>query len=198
MLTIKSQAFKRIFSALFFLYPLIAFLALRYFDAALASLALSLILIFRLIFLRTSGENSFGKIFDVVLWFVLLNNILNLYFKSPVIIKIYPAMMSLCFFGIFAHSLWIKKPLIEKFARMYEKNISEKRLQYIWKLTILWTVWLFINTTLAFYTAFFAPMKTWVLYNNLIFYIICGCLFAADFGYRKLIFDRRERKQSHV
>jgi Predicted membrane protein len=198
MLTIKSQAFKRIFSAIFFLYPLFAFLALRYFDASLASLVLSLILIFRLVFMRSSGANGFGKIFDVVLWFVLLNNVLNIYFKSEIALKIYPAMMSLCFFGIFAHSLWIKKPLIEKFARLYEKNITERRLQYIWKLTVIWTCWLFLNTALAFYTAFAAPMETWVLYNNLIFYVICGVLFASDFAYRKLVFDRAERKNSHV
>ena len=180
------------------MYPLFAFLALRYFDAALACLVLSLILIFRLVFLKNVQANGFGRIFDVVLWFVLLNNVLNIYFKSPIIIKIYPSLMSLCFFGIFAHSLWVKKPLIERFARMYEKNITERRQQYIWKLTVIWTCWLFINTGLSIYTALATPMETWVLYNNLIFYVVCGALFASDFAYRKLIFDRQERKNLHV
>jgi uncharacterized membrane protein len=196
---IIKQALKRIFSVVFFLYPLLAFLGVRYFDARIASLVLSLILIARLTFLRSYGQNPFGRVFDVIWWIVLANNIVNIYFKSELALKIYPALMSLGVFGIFVHSLIIKKPIIEKFARMHESHLSEERLKYIWKLTVLWSCWLFINTTLSIYTALFADFKHWAIYNNIVFYVVCGILFVGDFSFRKLVLNKQDaQKAKHV
>jgi uncharacterized membrane protein len=193
------QALKRAFSVVFFLYPLLAFLGVRFFDARIASVVLSLILIARLTFLRSYGQNSFGRVFDIIWWIVLANNLVNIYFKSDLALKIYPALMSLGVFGIFFHSLLIKKPIIEKFARMHESHLSDDRLKYIWKLTVLWSVWLFINSLLAIYTAFFASFEQWAVYNNFIFYIVCGTLFVSDFAFRKLILDKHDsQKAKHV
>lgn len=194
---IRSQVLNKVFTAAFFLYPLLAFLGLRYFDVVLASAVLSVILVLRLTLFRQKDHNSIGRVLDVVWWVMLINNLLNLYFKSDLAIKIYPVLMSISFFGIFAHSLWIKRPLIERFARMYETHLSEKRLAYIKKLTVIWTVWLFINTVLSAYTAGFSTLKVWAIYNNVIFYIVGAVLLGADFLYRKLIFDRHDKMKVH-
>ena len=149
-------------------------------------MVLSLILVARLVFIKKQTANSFGKILDAVMWIVLINNILNLYFKNEFILKLYPVLMSLGMAGLFVHSLWIGEPIIEKFARLHEKDLSAEKLQYIRKLTLIWSVWLCVNASLALYTALYSSFDVWVLYNNVLFYVICGVLFLGDFSYRKL------------
>ncbi len=172
----------------------------KYFDVVWASLVLSAVLIARLLLFRKQIKNSFGKIFEVVLWVVLINNILNLYFKNDFVLKLYPFLMSFGVFCLFSYSLVAGEPIIEKFALQFENHLTEAKKRYIRKLTAVWTGWLFVNSALAFYTAMFASYEVWLLYNNIVFYIVSGSLFAADVMCRKLILKRKElkEKESHV
>lgn len=176
----------QIFTVIFFLYPLLVFLAVRYFDVGVASLVLSGILLARFLLRKKIAEPAFSKIFDVILWVVLLNNVLNIYFKSELILKMYPVLMSAAFAGTFIDSLYRKKPIIEKFARLYDKNLTEDKLLYIHSLTVVWSIWLSLNTLLALYTALFTSFDIWMIYNNVVFYLVCGLIFAGDLSYRKI------------
>ncbi len=176
----------RIFTAIFFLYPLLVFLAVRYFDVAIASLGLSIILLGRLLLQKKQERQSFGRIFDVIMWIVVVNSLLNLYFRNELILKLYPVLMSAGMAGVFIHSLLLKKPVIEKFARLYEKALTPEKLEYIRRLTVIWSVWLCLNAALALYTALFSPFDVWMIYNNMVFYLVCGVIFAVDISYRKL------------
>lgn len=191
----KNRILKTLFSALFFLYPIFVFLGVKYFDAGLASLALCFVLIFRIFFLREPGNNPFGKVFEGVLWLVLAYNLVNYYFKSELALKLYPILMSAGICGIFLHSLWIGQPLVEKFARLHVKDLSALRLRYTHRLTWIWSIWLFLNTLIAAYTALYSNIEFWTFYNSLLTHLITGLLFASDLVYRRLILTPLELRQ---
>lgn len=101
--------------------------------------------------------------------------------------------MSFGVFCIFAYSLAVGQPIIEKFARQFERELSLEKQKYIWKLTLIWSVWLFINSLIALFSAIQSNYDMWLIYNNFIFYIVSGVLFASDLLYRKFVLDKRER-----
>lgn len=180
-----SQAFDRFISVLFFLYPLLIFLAVKFISPAAASGILCVILVGSLFFVKKENRNTFGKMFDVVLWVVLINNLANLYFKSELVLRLYPFFMSFAAASFFIYSLFRGPPVIESFARLQNASLTSDKLIYIRKLTLVWSIWLSVNTLISFYTVVVADFETWAMYNNLIFYLVSGTLILGDLYIRR-------------
>jgi uncharacterized membrane protein len=182
----------KIFAGLFLVYPLIIYLGVKHLETVTASIIISIVLVGRMILMKNQKEWPLGKAIYFALGMTLVNNLMNLYFKSELSLKIYPVLMSFVVFIVFVRSLIVGPPIIEQFARQFEKDLSDDKLLYIKKLTIIWSIWLFVNTCLAIVTAVWANAEVWLIYNNLVFYLISGTLVVLDIGYRKLIFNKRE------
>lgn len=97
---------------------------------------------------------------------------------------LYPVVISLVTLLVFAYSL-IKSPtIIETFARIKEPNLDESGVAYCRKVTKVWCVFFIINGSVALYTALFATLEQWMLYNGLISYVLMGSLMAVEYVVR--------------
>jgi len=188
------RGLKAVVAVLFFLYPLLVFWISRHWSVAGVSLLVGAVILVRLLAWPPGRSNEFGGAVETVLWVALANHLLNLYFQSPVLVKLYPFLMSAAMASVFLRSLRPgRTPIIEIFARRFEPRLGPERLDYIRRLTLVWSGWLVINTALTLALAVAAPMATWALYTNLLFYVICGVLVAGDLLTRRLHLVPRER-----
>jgi uncharacterized membrane protein len=105
--------------------------------------------------------------------------------KDEYSIKLYPVIISCFVGGLFALSLLDKESLIERIARMRGKTITHNAKIYTRRLTIIWSLLLFINAVIALYLAYFATTKSWVLYCGLLSYVFFGCFILAELIYRR-------------
>src|SRR5262245_12778126 len=69
--------------------------------------------------------------------------------NSTLAAKAYPVAISSAAVATFAASLWRPPSLIEQFARIREPDLSLEAQSYCRNVTIVWTVWLTINTVIA-------------------------------------------------
>jgi uncharacterized membrane protein len=103
----------------------------------------------------------------------------------------YPVLMSLLFFLLFFQSLWSKECFVQRIARKLEPNIPQHALSYCYKVHIVWTVFLGINTVVAFYSM--RDIKFWSLYNGVLSYVFMAALFAIEYGFRCYYRKRMEQ-----
>jgi uncharacterized membrane protein len=105
--------------------------------------------------------------------------------KNEYSIKLYPVIISCFVGGLFALSLLDKESFIERLARMRGKTISCHAKIYTRRLTIIWSLLLFINAMIALYLAYYATTESWVLYCGLLSYVFFGCFILAELIYRR-------------
>lgn len=102
----------------------------------------------------------------------------------------YPVMVNGVWAALFGVSLRQSKPLVERFARLEEPDLSPEDVAYTRGLTVVWCVVLAANGLLALITCFL-PRQVWMIYNGVISYLLLGTLF---FGERLLRGWRRKRR----
>ncbi len=190
-----SLAVKRFVAGLLFLYPVAIYFCVQYFGPIVATSGLIVILTLRFVTFRKLPRNPLAKTFDLVLVIFLIQNILNLYFQSPLVLRLYPFLMSSGAAFAFSKSLFDGRPLIEEFARLVEKNLQSEQIRYIRRLTWIWAIWLSFNSAIALISALTFSFEHWLLYNGMIFYVVTGLLVASDLVYRKVILKKRLRMQ---
>lgn len=108
-----------------------------------------------------------------------------LFFRSPHLIKLYPAIMSLGMGFAFIGSLYTNETLIERFANIGGAPPPNAALPYIRKLTTTWGSLLFANAAVSAYTAFYSSLAKWTFYNGFLSYAIFGFFALAEWCYRQ-------------
>ncbi|WP_299493307.1 hypothetical protein [uncultured Shewanella sp.] len=103
----------------------------------------------------------------------------------------YPVVISTCMLLLFAHSLKWGPSIIERLARLKEPDLPDSAIPYLNKVTLIWCSFFIVNGTIAYYTAQFASLSTWTLYNGLISYVLMGILFAGEWLYRTFWLKKR-------
>ncbi len=171
-----------------FLYPLLVYFGLQHFDVRAVAVFILVILAVRF-FLGKSISNVGQGLpqFRLVLAFGILLVIGTLVTNSEYGIKLYPALVSTGMLIIFASSLYWPPPIIERFARLMDKNFPDEAIPYTRKVTVAWCLFFIINALIALWTTFFASQEVWVAYNGLISYILIGVMFAGEFIIRKIV-----------
>jgi len=104
------------------------------------------------------------------------------------VLLLLPMAVSLFLLGTFAWSLRAGPPIVERMARLIDPDLPDFCVPYCRKTTIAWCVFLAANATCAAWLALFAPVGWWALYTGLVFYLLIGAVFAAEFTLRKLWF----------
>jgi len=66
---------------------------------------------------------------------------------------------------------------------------------YTRRLTKVWIAFFIANGLVALWTALYATLKTWTLYNGLISYILIAVLFVGEWPVRRII---KARHQHHI
>lgn len=101
-----------------------------------------------------------------------------------------PALNNFAFLVVFAGSLAIKRPLVERFARLFHPDLSPEEVRYCSNVTWLW-VWFFIlNISIITLLAACGPLMWWTLYTGALSYVAAGALGLGEYVVRKKRFGR--------
>jgi uncharacterized membrane protein len=102
-------------------------------------------------------------------------------------LKLYPVLVNAVLLTVFATSLVYPPSVIERLARLREKNLPPSGVAYTRRVTQVWCGFFVLNGGLALGTALWASDATWALYNGLISYGLMGLLFAAEWVVRQRV-----------
>jgi uncharacterized membrane protein len=106
---------------------------------------------------------------------------------TPLAVKAYPAAVSLAAATVFAATLIYPPSLIERFARLREADLPPAAQSYCRKVTIVWTVWLVLNTIIAAALSLPGYDEAWALWTGLVAYLVMGALFAGEIVVRRIV-----------
>jgi uncharacterized membrane protein len=90
----------------------------------------------------------------------------------------------------FASTLWTERPLIERFARLQDEDLTAAEVAWCRTWTSVWSVFFAVNVAMATGLGLAQKLHWWALYNGLFAYIIMGCLFGSEYTLRKYRFGR--------
>jgi uncharacterized membrane protein len=109
--------------------------------------------------------------------------------KSAFALRMAPFMISLTFITTFALSLKTT-PIIERFARLSDPNLSDAEARYCGKLTKAWMGVLFANSVLVLCAAFVDNTLLWSILVGPASYALLGSPFVVEYPYRKWRFRK--------
>ena len=114
---------------------------------------------------------------------------------NPVIAsKAYPSVISLMTAAAFGASLLYPPSLIERFARLQEPDLPPEAAPYCRKVTIIWTLWLYLNAVIAAVLAVQFSDAAWALWTGFIAYVLMGALFVGEMAVRRVVRARAANK----
>lgn len=99
-----------------------------------------------------------------------------------------PVLISGALFIAFAGSLRGEMPLIERFARLQESELSPAKQHHCRQATVAWCVFFVFNAGVAGALALAAPVRWWAAYSGGIAYALMGAMFAGEYIVRKARF----------
>jgi uncharacterized membrane protein len=161
-------------------YPLLVYYGLLHFPAKWVALAIAALLLTRLLLLQRQMTDAGRALYPALLLGVvcaLVSAILN----HSGALRLIPVLINISCLIAFALTLRQPPSMIERFARLQEPFLSPDAIAYTRKVTIVWCGFFVLNGSVALYTALYASMETWTLYNGLLSYIFMGILFAVEY-----------------
>ena len=169
---------KWLHAVLWVAYPLVIFFGLQVLEPRYVALALGAVLLLR----QRDNAGRFLGSMSRVDWGVMLSLLglasLTIITNSEIMLRMYPAGMSLGMLILFGLSLKFPPSMVERFARLSEPNLPAAGVRYTRVVTQVWCVFFVFNASVASYTALYCSRDTWGLYNGLIAYVLMGALFA--------------------
>ena len=112
--------------------------------------------------------------------------------NSEVLLRFYPAVISLGLLASFGLTLRRGPSMIERFARLREPGLGHAGVVYTRRVTQVWCAFFALNAAIAIYTAVAASREAWLLYNGFVSYLLVGALFAGEWLVRKRALERLE------
>ena len=105
----------------------------------------------------------------------------------PKVALAWPIIVSLVFLWKFWSSL-ATMPIIERFARMQEPELSPAKVAHCRTFTQVWCVFFVWNAVVSGLLALFADLRAWTFYTGVLSYILIGALFSVEVLVRKARF----------
>jgi uncharacterized membrane protein len=101
--------------------------------------------------------------------------------------KAYPVVISGGLAFLFGASLWRSSSLVERMAELGGETLSPAIRLYCRRVTMVWALWLTINTLIAAALALFGSLEAWALWTGFLSYLVMGLIFAAEFTLRRFL-----------
>ena len=105
-------------------------------------------------------------------------------------LKLYPALVNLVMFALFAMSLWRGPSVVERLARLREPDFPPAAVAYTRRVTQVWCGFFVVNGLVAAATALWASAGAWALYNGLLSYVAMGLLMGGEWLVRRRVRGR--------
>jgi uncharacterized membrane protein len=172
-------------------YPILVYLGISRFDVrSLSLLLLAVLLPLQLIRLRGKKREHLKAVLPLPLGIVTLLLLSALVDDRRFLLAL-PVLINALLLTSFATTLRAgQTPIIERFARLQVEDLPDNEVAYCRSVTIVWVVFLALNTTVSLLLALFAPVSWWALYSGGIVYMLMGMLFTVEYLYRKYRFRR--------
>lgn len=101
--------------------------------------------------------------------------------------RAYPVAVNMLMFCLFFASLLRGQSFIERLARLHEPDLPPAGVRYTRHITQVWCGFFVFNGLIAGWTALYADLAIWTLYNGLISYLLMGVLFTAEWLVRRRV-----------
>jgi uncharacterized membrane protein len=164
-------------------YPILALVLVKFFSPYWIIAMLVLVLLIRL----TTGLKSTPLSLILAAAIAVSLIALTSLFDPDLAIRLYPVFMTATILIVFAVSLFRPPSMIERFARILEPDLPEDGVRYTYRVTQIWCAFFVFNIAIALWTAFYASLEIWALYNGLISYVLMGILLGGEFVFRKQV-----------
>lgn len=106
---------------------------------------------------------------------------------APLAVKAYPVAVSLTAATVFGATLFDPPSIIERFARLRDPELPQAAQSYCRAVTMVWTVWLALNTIISAVLAIPGNEAVWAIWTGLVAYLVMGALFAGEFAIRCIL-----------
>ena len=174
------------------LYPVLVYFGLAYFSVVAVAVLLFAVCFLRLVIglnFPTAGQSAGAMALINVAGMVLA--LLALMQRSASFVLLYPVLINAGLFAAFGLSLRFPPSAIERIARYWEGDLPQEAVAYTRKLTVVWAVFFAVNGLVALYTALFASLEVWTLYNGLLSYVIIAVLVIGERLFRAVASGNR-------
>ena len=183
-------ALNAVLAVLVMLYPLGVYFGLNHFSPRWLGLILLVLLVLRTaLALRGRARQMRALRAPALLALGLVGSlglVVGLTDSEP-LLRLYPALMSLAFLAVFAHSLVFPPSLIERLARLGEPDLPAEGVRYTRSVTGIWCGFFVVNGAIAAWAALYASREFWALYTGGISYALMGLLFAGEWLVRQKV-----------
>lgn len=106
--------------------------------------------------------------------------IIIFHYTNWIVVKFYPVIINFIIFCIFFGSTFQEETIIQKMAKLMEKDIKPKALEYTKNLTYIWSIFMFANFLISLLTIFMSK-KIWAFYNGFLSYMLVGTFFIIEY-----------------
>jgi uncharacterized membrane protein len=162
-------------------YPFLVYWGIQAEQHGVMLIVLTVLLMLRFVMVETKNERWFlGATFLILALFML-------YLGSESGLKLYPVMVNLGFLFLFASSLFVGRPVIERLARIKEPELPIAAVQYTRRVTQAWCVFFIVNASISLWTVLLANEEVWLLYNGVIAYLLMGTMFVGEWIIRQRV-----------
>ncbi len=162
-------------------YPFVVYLGMEHLSPRTFAMLLGTLWLARLL---SGSQTSLDRTLAIAaLLFCLLLGVAG----EPALLRWYPVLISLALLGLFAGSLVVGTPIIERLARLTEPELPAAAVRYTRQVTWVWVGYFIINASIASGLALWAPLSWWTLYTGLIAYVLMGLLFAGEWLVRQQV-----------
>ena len=162
-------------------YPLAVYFGLNYLPAGTIAMVLCFILILRLLIQKQQVK---AMILPILVGIGL--TAASFIAKRHDWLLYYPVVINLSMLMLFVYSLKLGPSMIERLARLKEPELPHEATPYLKKVTLIWCGLFVFNGSMALYTALYASLEIWPLYNGLIAYLLIGSLLGGEWLYRTI------------
>ncbi len=114
--------------------------------------------------------------------------LLGLVSHERVFLMILPSATQAAFGLTFWRSLAQPVPLVEHFARMVKKDLSDGEVAHCRQWTRIWAIYLWVLAAIGLVLAATVSLAVWTAYVGVVSYVLVGILFAVEYVQRKLRF----------
>jgi uncharacterized membrane protein len=190
----RPSGFSRVLSGLSVIslgaYPIVAYVSLRTLSPrAAAAVMLAVIappVLFRLRRMDRQALRSLAALPVLSVALLVVSFALN----SAGVAMFVPVLLNLGFLLLFGSTLGTPLPMIERFARLTDNDLTpaERRWCRLW--TWIWVMFFGSNVLIAGSLALAGAIGWWTTYTGLVSYVMMGLLFGIEYPLRKYRFGR--------
>jgi uncharacterized membrane protein len=101
--------------------------------------------------------------------------------------KAYPVVLSAGLAVLFGLSLRQPYSLVERFAELSGDVLSPAGRRYCRRVTLVWAIWLALNTVVSAALAMAGSLAAWTLWTGVIAYVVTGMIFGGEFALRRTL-----------